>query len=188
MALPAPLAACALAHPPLALATLLLVHALLLPLQGCLPRRPTPKEARKTTTGAGSDDVYGALHSPADADITGYNGMVQEERRVLLGDCQCPFINAGDVPYEGWSFDCADWDWRIMSELSPWHSMKLTPQAMDFAFQEVNTANIPVRTAAGGGQSCGIRWRGGAGIMLGACLRCCCSRRTISASTTTACS
>lgn len=101
--------------------------------EGCLPPRPPPH--------APSATGHALWQSMDDAGFSGTNAFAQEERgRVLLGPCTCPLHGGG--PYDGWSFDCGDWDWRILSDLAPWHSMTLSPQALDMAYAK-NTANIP---------------------------------------------
>ena len=57
---------------------------------------------------------------------------------VLLGECICPLFVQ---PNDGWLFPCEDYDWRILSELAPWHSINLTHAMLDSAF-ELNLANL----------------------------------------------
>lgn len=109
--------------------------------KGCLPPRPTPAG---TGTGDNSGSpYYPFLFSPPDEDVTGTNAITQEARgATLLGPCQCPLLNPSDKPYADWAFECGDWDWRILSELAPWHGATLSREAMDLAYN-LNTANIP---------------------------------------------
>jgi hypothetical protein len=58
---------------------------------------------------------------------------------TLLGACACPLRSP---PPDGWAFDCGDYDWRILSDLAPWHSVNITHEMLDYAY-EVPTGNVP---------------------------------------------
>jgi hypothetical protein len=59
---------------------------------------------------------------------------------TLLGECDCPL--RGAPPPDGWRFDCGDYDWRILSDLAPWHGVNVTHKMLDYAY-EVKTGNVP---------------------------------------------
>lgn len=57
---------------------------------------------------------------------------------TVLGECLCPLRDAAP----GFVFDCGANDWRILSDLAPWHGVNVTHAMLDAAF-ELTTANIP---------------------------------------------
>jgi len=56
----------------------------------------------------------------------------------LLGDCNCPLKDKS----ASFSFDCSLYDWRILSDLAPWHGVNISHAAIDLSF-ELSTGNIP---------------------------------------------
>jgi hypothetical protein len=77
-----------------------------------------------------------AFNSPFSATNSAFEEFTGE---VLLGECSCPIQD----PPEGWSFDCGDYDWRILSELSsPWWQMNFTHEAIDTAW-DFALGNVP---------------------------------------------
>ena len=91
----------------------------------------TPPE--HTDTGGGSelpDVIRWSANSGSHEEHTG---------DVLLGECSCPL---NSPPEDSWEFDCGDYDWRILSDLAPWHSVDITHEMLDAAFN-LNTANVP---------------------------------------------
>lgn len=71
---------------------------------------------------------------------------------VMLGKCDCPLTQAARDGSSGakgvkgrpipsdWSFDCGAYDWRILSELAPWHGINVTHALLDRAYN-TNTAD-----------------------------------------------
>lgn len=64
----------------------------------------------------------------------------QQSGEVLIGECKCPMKTSHPDPT--WSFDCREWDHKILTELAPWHSVNITHAMLDFA-SGFNTANLP---------------------------------------------
>lgn len=67
-------------------------------------------------------------------------GLTFEEQHgeTLLGECTCPLQSTPP----GFSFDCGDYHWRILSDLAPWHGVNVLHAALDVAYN-TQTANIP---------------------------------------------
>jgi Glycosyl transferase family 90 len=111
-------------------------------------RLPPPDVALKRCLAALSDEDEG---SEASGDIytdlgfvglddtrTATNMLFAESRReVLLGECKCPL----KLPHPDaeWSFDCAEWDYKILSELAPWWNVNITHSLLDFVATYVTT-------------------------------------------------
>ena len=67
-----------------------------------------------------------------------YGAFLEEQHgETLLGDCKCPLKSGIES-----DFDCGAYDWRILSDLAPWHGVNISSAAMDMTF-DLQTANIP---------------------------------------------
>jgi hypothetical protein len=111
------------------------------------PRRPPPELERNECIEVDpySKDLHFPLsaaegrsvfNSPFSASNSAFEEFTGE---VLLGECNCPLKSTPD----NWRFDCGDWDWRILSELTaPWHRMNFTRQAIDTAYEKA-VGNVP---------------------------------------------
>ena len=90
----------------------------------CVPPPPSAASARSDSLDSAS--AFGSFH---------------EERHgeTLLGECSCPLLNGAAPEFP---FDCGDYDWRILSDLAPWHGVNLSHVALDLAYN-TQTANIP---------------------------------------------
>lgn len=62
----------------------------------------------------------------------------EKTNEQLLGDCNCPLKSKPS----DFSFDCGLYDWRILTDLAPWHGVNISHEALDLSFT-LSTGNIP---------------------------------------------
>jgi len=87
--------------------------------------------------------IYNPISSTNSVPVDGINIFMEEHSGdVLLGECNCPFLDPSIKPYPEWEFDCSVFDWRILTELAPWHGVNVTHALLDLAYR-MNTANLP---------------------------------------------
>jgi Glycosyl transferase family 90 len=97
-------------------------------LQRCLAALNDEEEDRKSSGGLSTSDAefLGLGNSTSATNLL----FTESRREVLLGECKCPL----KVPHPDpeWSFDCAEWDYKILSELAPWWGLNISHAMLDF--------------------------------------------------------